>query len=133
MQPGVSDRVVGIGEAPVVQMGVAPRSSETEIELSRFSIQAGGAIGTALATACAFGAQAAYVGRLSDDEFGQIILRGLKDFGVDTSQVLIEPGKISPAAFILVDERTGRHMVRFTRGSTTPLDPGELAKTLLDD
>ena len=49
------------------------------------------------------------------------------------SSVLIEPGKISPTSFILVDERTGRRLVRFTRGSTTPLDPGELPRNLLDD
>jgi sugar/nucleoside kinase (ribokinase family) len=114
-------------------MGVAPRSAEVEIELHRFSVQAGGAVGTALATVCAFGGQARYVGRLSDDEFGQIILRGLKEFGVDISQVLIEPGKISPASFILVDERTGRRIVRYTRGSITPLEPGELPRELLDD
>ena len=109
------DRVVGIGQATVDQLAVGPRSVESVVEMHRFSIQAGGAVGTALATVCAFGGQARYVGRLSDDEFGQIILRGLKDFGVDTSQVLIEPGKISPASFIMVDERTGRR--------TGPLHP----------
>jgi sulfofructose kinase len=133
MQTGTTDRVVGIGEATVDQMGVAPRSAETEIELHRFSVQAGGAVGIALATVCSFGGQARFVGRLSDDEFAQIILRGLKEFGVDTTQVLIQPGKISPASFILVDERTGRRIVRYTRGSTSALDPGELPKTLLDD
>ena len=62
-----------------------------------------------------------------------MILRGLKAFGVDVSSVLIEPGKVSPTSFVLVDERTGRRLVRFTRGSTTPLDPGELPRKLLDD
>src|SRR5205814_4430260 len=33
----------------------------------------------------------------------------------------------------MVDERTGRRLVRFTRGSTTPIDPGELPRNLLDD
>ena len=133
MQPRLSERVVGIGDATVVQMGVGRRSDEAEVELNRFSVQAGGAVGTALATVCSFGGQARYIGRLSDDEFGHIILRGLREFGVDTSQVLIEPGKISPASFVLVDERTGRRMVRFTRGSVSPLEPGELPNDLLDD
>ena len=61
-----------------------------------------------------------------------MITRGLKAFGVDMSSVLIEPGKISPTSFILVDERTGRRLVRYTRGSTTALDPGELHRKLLD-
>jgi sugar/nucleoside kinase (ribokinase family) len=127
-----SDRVVGLGQVTVEQIGVGPRSPEAVVELETFSLQAGGAVGTTLATVCALGARASYFGRLSDDEFGSIIMRGLKAFGVDVSQVLIEPGKISPASFVLVDERTGRRLVRFTRGSTTPIDPGELPRNLLD-
>ncbi len=114
-------------------LGVGPRSGDPLVELGTFSIQSGGAVGTALSTVAALGGKARYFGRLSDDEFGSIILRGLKAFGVDVAPVLIEPGKVSPGAFILVDERTGRRLVRFTRGSTTPLDPGELPRTLLDE
>ena len=127
-----ADRVVGLGQATVEQIGVGPRSSETVVELETFSVQAGGAVGTTLATLCSLGGQASYFGRLSDDEFGSIIIRGLKAFGVDMSQILIEPGKISPTSFVLVDERTGRRLVRYTRGSTTPIDPGELPRKLLD-
>ena len=128
-----SDRVIGLGQVTVEQLGVGARSPEAIVELATFSIQTGGAVGTALAAVCALGGQARYFGRLSDDEFGSIILRGLKAFGVDVSRVLIEPGKISPTSFVLVDERTGRRLVRFTRGSTTPLEPGELPRNLFDD
>jgi ribokinase len=128
-----SDRVVGLGQVTVEQLGVGARSPEAIVELATFSLQSGGAVGTALATVCALGGQSRYFGRLSDDEFGSIILRGLKAFGVDVSQVLIEPGKISPTSFVLVDERTGRRLVRYTRGSTSPLEPGELPRNLLDD
>jgi sugar/nucleoside kinase (ribokinase family) len=96
-------------------------------------MQAGGAIGTTLAAVCALGGQARYMGRLSDDDLGRIVLRGLKEFGVDVSLVLIEPGRVSPASFILVDDRTARRFVRYTRGNTTPLQPGELPRTLFDD
>ena len=133
MMPNASDRVVGLGQVTVEQLGVGPRSGDAIVELATFSLQSGGAVGTALSTVCALGGQARYFGRLSDDEFGSMILRGLKAFGVDVSQVLIEPGKISPAAFVHVDERTGRRLVRFTRGSTTTLEPGELPRNLLDD
>jgi len=131
--PSASDRVVGLGQVTVEQLGVGPRSSEQVVELATFSIQSGGAVGTALATVCALGGQARYFGRLSDDEFGAIIMRGLKEFGVDMSQVLIQPGKVSPTSFVLVDERTGRRLVRFTRGSAAVLEPGELPRNLLDD
>jgi sugar/nucleoside kinase (ribokinase family) len=127
------DRVVGIGEVALQQLGVGPRSRESVVELVQFSVQAGGAIGTALATVCALGSQARYFGRLSDDEFGAIILRGLRDFGVDTSFVLTDPEKVSPVSFTLVDSQTGRRMVRFTRGNISEIEPGELPRALLDD
>jgi sugar/nucleoside kinase (ribokinase family) len=128
-----NDRVVGLGQVMVEHLGVGPRSPETIVELSAFSMQAGGAIGTTLAAVCALGGQARYMGRLSDDDLGRIVLRGLKEFGVDVSSVLIEPGRVSPASFILVDDRTARRFVRYTRGNTTPLQPGELPRNLFDD
>ena len=127
-----SGRVVGLGQVMVENLGVGPRSPETVVELSAFSMQAGGAIGTTLAAVCALGGQARYMGRLSDDDLGRIVLRGLKEFGVDVSHVLIEPGRVSPASFILVDDRTARRFVRYTRGNTTPLQPGELPRDLFD-
>jgi sugar/nucleoside kinase (ribokinase family) len=130
--PSLSDRVVGIGEVCLHQIGVAPRSRESVIELTRFSAQAGGAIGTALATVCAFGGQSRYFGRLSDDEFAAMILKGLRDFGVETSFVLTEPDKTSPVSFTLVDEVNARRLVRFTRGNVSELEPGELPRGLLE-
>ncbi len=124
--------VVGLGQVMVEQIGVGPRSQETVVELAAFSMQAGGAVGTTVAAVCAFGGHARYMGRLSNDDFGNIILRGLKEFDVDVSHVLIEPGRVSPASFILVDDRTARRIVRFTRGNTTPLTPGELPRQLFD-
>ncbi|HVX95341.1 MAG TPA: PfkB family carbohydrate kinase [Polyangia bacterium] len=128
-----NDRVVGLGQVSVEFLGVGPRSPESVVELSAFSMQAGGAIGTTLAAVCALGGQARYMGRLSDDDLGRIIIRGLKEFGVDCSGVLIEPGRVSPTSFILVDDRTARRFVRYTRGNTTPLAPGELPRGLFDD
>jgi sulfofructose kinase len=128
-----AELVVGLGQVAVEQLGVGTRSPETVVELSAFSMQAGGAVGTTLATVCALGGKARYMGRLSDDDFGKIILRGLKEFGVDVSPVLIEPGRVSPASFILVDDRTARRIVRYTRGNTSPLVPGELPRDLLTD
>jgi ribokinase len=127
-----NDCVVGLGQVMVDFLGVGPRSPETVVELSAFSMQSGGAVGTALSTVCALGGKARYMGRLSDDDLGRIALRGLKEFGVDVSPVLIEPGRVSPASFVMVDERTARRYVRYTRGNTTPLSPGELPRDLLD-
>src|SRR5581483_10306015 len=130
---GQADRVVGIGEVSLQQIGVGPRSREAVVELTQLSVQTGGAIGTALATVSALGGQARYFGRVSDDEFGVIILRGLRDFGVETAFVLTEPDKTSPVSFTLVDERSPHRLVRFSRGNVSDLAPNELPRTLLDD
>jgi ribokinase len=128
-----NDRVVGLGQVMVEFLGVGPRSPEAVVELSAFSMQAGGAVGTTLAAVCALGGKARYMGRLSDDDLGRIALRGLSEFGVDVSSVLIEPGRVSPTSFVMVDDRTARRYVRYTRGNTTPLSPGELPRSLFDD
>jgi len=127
------DRVVGIGEVSLQQIGVRPRTREAVGELTELSVQTGGPIGTALATVCAFGAQARYFGRVADDEFGVIILRGLRDFGVETAFELTEPDRTSPVSFTLVDARTRQRTVRFSRGNISDILPGDLPRGLLDE
>jgi ribokinase len=124
--------VVGIGMVTLDQIGVGPRARDPMIELTTFSLQAGGPTGTALATLANFGAKTKYFGRIGDDEFGRITLRRLRSFGVDTSAVLVEPNRLSPASFILLEEETGRRFVRLMRGDVTPLDPAEIPPNLFD-
>lgn len=124
--------VVGIGLATLDQIGLGPRSRDPSVELTTFSLQAGGPTGTALATMAAFGASAKYFGRLGKDEFGEIILRRLRSFDVDTSAVLLEPDRLSPVTFTLIEDDGGRRYVRYTRGDTTPLAAADLPATLFD-
>lgn len=124
--------VVGVGLATLDQIGVGPRSRDASVELTAFSLQAGGPTGTALATMAAFGAKARYFGRLGQDEFGEIIQRRLRSFGVDTSTVLLEPGRLSPVRFTMIEDDNGRRSNRYTRGDTTPLSPADLPPTLFD-
>ena len=124
--------VVGVGLATLDQIGLGPRSRDSSVELTTFSLQAGGPTGTALATMAALGAKTKYVGRLGDDEFGRIILRGLGSFGVDTSAVLLEPDRLSPVTFTLIEDDGGRRYVRYTRGDTSPLLPADLSANLFD-
>jgi sulfofructose kinase len=124
--------VVGVGLATLDQIGLGPRSRDPSVEMTTFSLQAGGPTGTALAAMAAFGARTKYFGRLGNDEFGQIILRRLRSFGVDTSAVLFEANRLSPVTFTLIEDQRGRRYVRYTRGDTTPLAPSDLPATLFD-
>lgn len=124
--------VVGIGLATLDQIGLGPRSRDPSVELTTFSLQSGGPTGTALATMAAFGARTRYFGRLGNDEFGQIIIKRLRSFGVDTSAVLLESDRLSPVTFTLIEGGGGRRYVRYTRGDTTPLAASDLPPTLFD-
>lgn len=125
--------VVGVGRLTLDQIGVGPRVDDPDMVLTAYSLQAGGPTGTALATMAAFGAKARYFGRLGDDPFGDLTLRHLGSFGVDTSLVLREPGKLSPTTFILLEEEgRRRRFVRHATTDVTPLEPADVPPTLFD-
>ncbi|HEY4185206.1 MAG TPA: PfkB family carbohydrate kinase [Polyangia bacterium] len=124
--------VVGVGCLSLDQIGVGPRLRDPSIALSTFSLQAGGPTGTALATLAALGARARFFGRLGDDEFGNLTVRHLRNFGVDMSLTLREPERISPTTFILVEEDSGRRFIRYTNGDVTPLVAADIPPNLFD-
>ena len=124
--------ILGIGLATLDQIGVGPRSRDGAAELETFSVQAGGPTATALATASAFGARTKYFARLGDDEFGRLIQRRLWSFGVDTSAVLTEPGRLSPVTFVMIEDSGGRRSTRYTRGDTTPLRARDIPDGLVE-
>lgn len=130
--PDESSDIVGIGLATLDQIGIGPRSRDGAAELETFSVQAGGPTATALAAASAFGARTKYFARLGDDEFGRLIQRRLWSFGVDTSAVLIEPGRLSPVTFVMIEKDGGRRTTRYTRGDTTPLVASDIPDGLIE-
>src|SRR3569833_2810367 len=106
--------VVGVGGLALDQIGVGASVRGPRLPLSKFTLQAGGPTGTALATMATLGARARYFGRLGDDEFGTLILRHLRGMGVDTSMTVREPARLSPATFILLEEDSRRRFIRHT-------------------
>jgi sugar/nucleoside kinase (ribokinase family) len=130
----MSIEVVGIGQAEVHHLAMLDRYPEAEsrIELAGFSIQGGGTVGTALATLAALQVESAFIGKVSDDDFGQFILRGLEGLGVDTSAVVRQPGKLSPYAFIALERENQRRTVFFTEGNTDPLTTEETDLSCLE-
>ena len=89
-------------------------------------MQGGGPVATAMVTLATFGVRAGFFGKISDDDFGMFIRQGLRDAGVDTSGLVVEPGKVSPYSFIAVERKTGKRTVFWTRGNVTPLMPDEI-------
>jgi sugar/nucleoside kinase (ribokinase family) len=118
-----TDTVVGVGHCAVDYLGLLPRCPERgeSVEIAAFSQQGGGATATALATLATFGTTARFVGKISDDHFGDFIRLGLEGLGVDTSLVVVEEGKVSPFSFSAVEMDKGGRSVYWSRGNVGPL------------
>ncbi|MBN2497772.1 MAG: sugar kinase [Deltaproteobacteria bacterium] len=125
--------VVGVGHATVDTLGVVGGypSMDTKTELVQFSMQGGGPVATALATLAVLGESTAFIGKISDDDFGVFIRQGLQELGVDTTGLLVEPGRVSPYSFVAVEQGSGRRTIFWTRGDVSPLVEAELPLALL--
>lgn len=130
----MSNKVVGIGHAEVDHLAVVDRypDPESKVELAGFSIQGGGTVATALATLAALRVETIFIGKLSNDDFGSFILRGLEGLQVDVSRVICQPGCLSPYAFIVVERETKRRTVFMTDGNLDLLGPDEIDPSDLD-
>lgn len=63
----------------------------------------------------------AFVAALSDDDFGRFVMDGLRQRGVDVSRVVVQPGRVSPLAFVAVDAASHGRTVFHTEGSIDAL------------
>ncbi len=81
------EKIVTLGE---VVADVYREEASSEVELP-FTARPGGAPANVAVAAAKLGAEAAFIGRLGDDLFGDFILRALEAVGVDTSAVLRQP------------------------------------------
>jgi len=125
--------VVGVGLATVDLLFVSPRIDERLVDVSVFSMQAGGSASNMVATLAVMGANTRFFGRIGDDEHGHFILRSMQNLSIDTTMLSIEKDKVSPVSVLLVDELTRRRKIMRSRGNVTPLAPRDLPANLLDD
>ncbi len=126
--------VVGLGHCTVDYIGVLDHFPESDkrTEIIELSMQGGGPVSTALVTLAGFGVETSYIGKISDDDFGNFIRQGLREAGVDTRGLVIEPGKVSPFSFIAVDRKTGKRGIFWTRGDVSLITPQEVQLHLID-
>ena len=94
-------KIVTLGE---VVADVYREEMPSEVELP-FTARPAGASANVAVAAARLGAEAAFIGRLGDDLFGNFILRALEAVGVDTSAVLRQPPPTrTTLAFVEVGE-----------------------------
>ena len=94
----------------------------------------GGAPGNFLAALAKYGRRTAMIGKVGDDMFGRLLLNTLREAGIETKGVVVDPGVFTTLAFVSLDA-SGNRDFSFARkpGADTCLRPDELDLSLLKD
>lgn len=127
--------IVAVGRPRVDFLGTMVRFPElgSKTDLRQFSIQGGGAAATALVALLEWGYACRLIAKVSNDPFGQLIRGGFDLPGFDTEGFVTEPERISPFAFVALQEgHTMERAVFQTLGNVSPLGPDELDRQRLD-
>ncbi len=94
----------------------------------------GGAPANLIAALCAYGSKTAFLGKVGDDAFGQLLLDTMQRIGAETRGIIVDPGVFTTLAFVTFDER-GERSFSFARkpGADTRLRFEELDLSLIDE
>lgn len=103
-----------------------PRAGET-VHGSPLVVAPGGKSANQAAAAARLGAEVALVGAVGRDDHGDLLLRGLREAGVDVEDVLRLPGTATGTALITVDAR-GENTIVLSAGANGELTPDRLAR-----
>lgn len=120
--------VVGLGQCCIDYLGAVkhyPDINEKE-EVSDLTIQGGGPVATAMVTLSRLGASTSFIGKISDDYFGDLIKDGLISEFVNIDHIIVEKDKRSQFAFIVIEKKTGKRTVLWSRATVSPLRPEEI-------
>lgn len=85
-------------------VGVLPAGAEPagSHDLAEVTLQGGGRVPLALATAAALGCDARLFARLGKDDFGRFVRAGLEEDGLDLGHCVTVDGRLSPFRFVAV-------------------------------
>lgn len=133
MPPQPRFDIICLGHSAVDYLAVVPHmpALDSKMEMLDFSIQGGGPAATAAVTAARLGAGTAFIGQTGDDEFGKYMLRELVKEGVDVSRVVRRVGAGSQFSFIMVDRKTGKRTIVWTRSELPPMQASQLDENFL--
>ena len=94
----------------------------------------GGAPGNFLAALNAYGAETGFLGKVGDDTFGHLLLGTLKQAGIETKGIVVDPDVFTTLAFVTFDDK-GDRSFSFARkpGADTQLRWEEVDKSMISD
>ena len=98
------------------------------------SANPGGAPGNFLAALSKYGCKTAMIGKVGKDTFGNLLIKTLKDAGIDVSGVIMDPDVFTTLAFVSLDA-SGNRDFSFARkpGADTCISSDEIKEALLSD
>ena len=120
--------VIALGE---VLIDFAPKSVD-EAGYPTLAANPGGAPGNFLAALNKYGCKTAMIGKVGGDMFGSLLMNTLKNAGIDTQGVRIDPSVFTTLAFVSLD-KSGNRDFSFARkpGADTCLKPEEVDEALI--
>ena len=94
----------------------------------------GGAPGNFLAALNAYGKKTAFLGKVGNDTFGHLLLKTLKNAGIETKGIVVDDSVFTTLAFVTFDQ-SGDRSFAFARkpGADTQLAWEEIDKDLIDE
>lgn len=94
----------------------------------------GGAPGNFLAALNKYGCSVAMIGKVGEDMFGRLLLNTLKEAGIETKGVVVDPDQFTTLAFVSLD-KSGNRDFSFARkpGADTCLRADEMDADLITD
>ncbi len=102
------------------------------VEVSAFRPKPGGAPANVAVAARRLGANTAFIGKVGDDAFGQLLIDTLDQEDVDTRAMRVDPDARTTMAFIaMVDEHHAEFVFYRNPGADMMLRPDELDEDLL--
>ena len=122
--------VIALGE---LLIDFAPKSVDAA-GYPTLAANPGGAPGNFLAALNKYGCSVAMLGKVGDDMFGRLLLNTLKEAGIETRGIVVDPRQFTTLAFVALDEHGNRDF-SFARkpGADTCLTPDELDQALIAD
>ena len=120
--------VLALGE---LLIDFAPKSTD-EAGYPTLAANPGGAPGNFLAALAKYGCRTAMIGKVGEDMFGRLLLGTLRQAGIDTAGVAVDPTVFTTLAFVSLDG-SGNRDFSFARkpGADTCLRPEEVSEELI--
>ena len=122
--------VTALGE---LLIDFAPHSVN-EAGYPTLSANPGGAPGNFLAALNRYGCRTAMIGKVGDDMFGRLLVNTLRQAGIETRGIVVDPRQFTTLAFVALDAGGNRDF-SFARkpGADTCLTPDELDEAMIAD